>query len=467
MVPDGVLVSRPVAERPVVLVSNRGPVTFRREGDELVATRGAGGLVSGLAPLVAGTGTMWVAAAMTDGDREAAAAGVVEAEGFRVRALAVDPDIYRMAYDVVCNGTLWFLYHGLFDLPRQPRFDQRWREAWAAYRHVNEVFADAVADEAPDGAAVLVQDYHLALVAERLAERRRDVAIVHFSHTPFCTPDLVRVLPGNVGGELLAGMGAARACGFHTRRWAGRFEACCRTVLGTPPRTFVAPLGADPDDIRGVASSAACDAELAGLEDQLGGRRLILRVERVELSKNLLRGFHAYDDLLARHPELRGEVVFAAFVYPSRENLPAYQAYRQEVESLVRRVNERWGTDDWTPTLLDMTDNFPRSVAGLRRYDVLLVNAVSDGLNLVAMEGALVNERAGQLALSREAGAWEGLGELAIGLNPYDLVETADALHTALVMPDAERRRRAEALAARAEARTPADWLDDLMAAAG
>jgi trehalose 6-phosphate synthase len=456
-----------VPDRPVVLVSNRGPVTFTRKDGELVAKRGAGGLVSGLAPLVAGTDAMWIAAAMTDGDREAAAGGVVEAEGFRVRTLAVDPDDYRMTYDVVCNGTLWFLYHNLFDLARQPRFDERWREAWAAYRRVNEAFADAVADEAPDGAAVLVQDYHLALVAERLAERRRDVAIVHFSHTPFCTPDLVRVLPGNVGGELLAGMVAARSCGFHTRRWAARFDACCRSVLGTPPRTFVAPLAPDPDDIRSVAASEACDAELAALDERIGGRRLILRVERMELSKNVLRGFHAFDDLLSRHPELRGEVVFGAFVYPSRESLPAYLAYRQEVESLVRRVNERWGTADWEPVLLDMTDNFPRSVAGLRRSDVLLVNAVSDGLNLVTMEGALVNERAGVLALSREAGAWEELGALAIGLNPYDLVETADALHAALTMPVDERRRRADALALKAAERTPADWLGDLLAAAG
>lgn len=457
-----------VTDRPVVLVSNRGPVTFtRRDDGQLTAKRGAGGLVSGLAPLVAGTGATWVAAAMTDGDREAAEAGVIEAEGMRVRTLAIDPDAYRMAYDVVCNATLWFLHHSLFDLARQPRFDARWREAWSAYREVNAVFADALADEAPEGAAVLVQDYHLGLVAERLAERRRDVAIVHFSHTPFCPPDLIRVLPGGVGGELLAGMAAARACGFHTTRWADRFTACCRSVLGTSPRTFVAPLAPDPDDIRGVAASPACDAELAALDEHLGGRKLILRVERVELSKNLLRGFHAYDDLLARHPELRGEVVFGAFVYPSREGLASYLAYRQEVESLVRHVNERWGTPEWTPILLDTGDNFPRSVAGLRRSDVLLVNAVADGLNLVAKEGALVNERHGLLALSREAGAWEELGELAIGLNPYDVTETADALHLALTMAPDERRQRADALRAAAATRTPADWLDDLLAAAG
>ena len=184
-----------MADRPVVIVSNRGPVSFRRdEHGELVAKRGAGGLVSGIGPLVAGTGATWIAAAMSDADREAAAGGVIEAEGFRVRALDLDPDDFRLAYDVVCNAVLWFVHHGLFETARRPRFDRRWREAWAAYRRVNDAFADAVVADAPDGAAVLIQDYHLCLVAPRVAERRPDLTLVHFSHTPFAPPELLRVL---------------------------------------------------------------------------------------------------------------------------------------------------------------------------------------------------------------------------------------------------------------------------------
>nr|MDP9020813.1 trehalose-6-phosphate synthase [Actinomycetota bacterium] len=209
-----------------------------------------------------------------------------------------------------------------------------------------------------------------------------------------------------------------------------------------------------------------CGAALADMARRVGDRRLIVRVDRIELSKNLLRGFHAFDDLLRTHPEWREQVVFAAFVYPSREGLADYLAYRQEVEGLVRRINETWATPQWTPILYDPSDDFPRSVAGLRRYDVLLVNPVRDGLNLVAKEGPLVNERAGVLVLSRESGAWSELGTAALGIHPFDVAATSDALHTALSMGDGERRRHAGAVRTLAAARTPHDWLAEQLAAA-
>jgi trehalose 6-phosphate synthase len=216
-----------------------------------------------------------------------------------------------------------------------------------------------------------------------------------------------------------------------------------------------------------VAGGAACEAGLASLAETVGDRRLVVRVDRIEPSKNLLRGFHAFDLLLREHPEWRGRVVFAAFVYPSREVLPEYLAYRQETEALAAYVNATWGTSDWTPILLDTTDDFPRSVAGLRRYDVLLVNPVRDGLNLVAKEGPVVNERDGVLVLSREAGVFEELGDDALVINPFDVAATADALHAALTMPAEQRRSRLAGLQAAARRRGPGDWFDDQIRAAG
>ncbi|MCU1462624.1 MAG: alpha,alpha-trehalose-phosphate synthase [Acidimicrobiales bacterium] len=451
----------------MVVVSNRGPLSFTIDDEGgLIARRGAGGLVSSLAPLVRGTGATWMAAAISDGDRAAAGGGVIEAEGFRFRSLAIDPDVYRMAYDVISNGTLWFLHHGLFDLPRRPRIDRRWREAWDAYRHVNHVFARALIDEAPEGATVLVQDYHLALVGTWLAQQRRDLRAVHFTHIPFCGPNALRLLPTDAAEELLVGMASHASCGFHARRWADNYVSCCREVLGLEPSTFVSPLAPDHDDIAAVSDSAACTDEMAWLDGKLGGRKLILRVDRIELSKNLLRGFHAFDDLLQTRPEWRGQVVFGALVYPSREGLVEYLSYRQEVEGLARLVNERWGTADWTPILLDMSDNFPRSVAALKRYDVLLVNPVRDGLNLVAKEGPLLNTNDGVLALSREAGAWEELAPAALEVNPFDVAGTADVLAVALAMSAEERADRAIALRKLVEMRTPRDWFDEQLSAA-
>jgi trehalose 6-phosphate synthase len=452
---------------PVLVISNRGPLSFTFGDDGgLVAKRGGGGLVSSLGPLVRDIGATWMAAAATDADVEAGKEGVIEAEGFKFRSLAVDRDAYQMAYDVVSNGTLWFLHHGLFDLTRRPRLDRRWREAWDAYRQVNLTFARAVIGEAPEGAIVLVQDYHLALVGTWLAQERRDLRAVHFSHIPFCEPGALRVLPSDVAEELLVGMGSHASCGFHSRRWAANFEACCDEVLGFTPATFVSPLSPHYDDITAMAADEACGREQRWVEELKGDRALIVRVDRIEPSKNLLRGFWAFEDLLRTRTEWRGRVVFLALVYPSREGLPEYLAYRQEVESVAKVINDRWARPGWTPICLDTSDNFPRSIAALTRYDVLLVNPVRDGLNLVAKEGAVLNETNGVLALSREAGAWEELGGTALEVNPFDVSGTADVLATALTMAPGERAAHAEALAKAASARVPRNWLDDMLAVA-
>lgn len=436
----------------LVLVSNRGPVSFRRDDDgSLVARRGAGGLVSGLGPLVAGTDAVWLAAAMSEADREAAGAEVTEVEGFRFRALAVEAETYRRYYDEIANTTLWYLHHGLGDRARQPTFDRGWWAAWDAYVEVNRAFAEVVAEVAPPDAVVLVQDLHLYLVATELAERRPDLAAVHFSHTPWAAPDAFAVLPEPVRTAILDGMAAHRGCGFHSARWEQRFRGC-----GGRGHTFVSPLGPDPDDITAVAPAAP---------PEVGDRKVITRVDRIELSKNIVRGFLAYEELLDRRPEWREQVVFAALGYPSREGVADYVAYRREVEAVVTRVNERFGTDGWTPILYDDVDHFPSSVAALRRADVVLVNPVSDGMNLVAKEAALVNERDGVLVLSPMAGAWDELADVAVACDPYDVSQTADALDRALRLDD--RAERFGRWRAAVTARTPEHWLADNLAAAG
>jgi len=459
------------SERSVVIASNRGPLGYRVEDGELVGRRGSGGLVSGLGPLVDDGRATWIAAALSDGDRRAAAEGRPRTDGAAVELLAVDPEDHRLAYDVISNETLWFAHHGLFDLTRDPAFDDEWWDAWAAYRRVNQQFADAVCELSPEGAVVLVQDYHLTLLAPTVTRERPDLSLVHFHHTPFAGPDGMRVLPGAARAELLGSLAAHHACGFHTEAWAANFSA----VLDQwPPQAgsgraavFASSLSTDPDDLRATASSQGCGDQLRAMDEWVGDRRLIVRVDRMELSKNIVRGFRAYDLLLAQRPDLRGSVVFLACCYPSRENVPAYARYRDEVETTAAEVNERWGDDGWQPIVLETDDDYPRSVAALRRYDVLLVNPVRDGLNLVAKEGPLVNERGGQLVLSTEAGAFAELHEAVDAVNPFDLTETARALADALDRPQPERRERAEALRTLVAQRTPADWLADQLAAAG
>jgi trehalose 6-phosphate synthase len=455
-------------ERPIVIVSNRGPVSFGLDPDGVpVAHRGAGGLVSGLAPLVRNTDTLWVAAAMTDGDRVVATQGATSAEGFRVRLLATDDRDWRAHYDTVCNEALWFAHHGLFHPVYEPAWPAGWVDgAWAAHRRVNHAFADAVAEDAPPGAVVLVQDYHLCLVAPTLRARRPDLHLVHFSHTPFAPPRWLRMLPDVARAELLVGMAAHHACGFHTRRWAA---ACAAPALaaGAPPApTFVAPLGPDPTDLAATAGSDAFAAAGRAMDALAGDRQLIVRVDRIELSKNVLRGFDAYAALLEAEPERRGRVVFGAYVYPSRLGVAAYDRYRTAVDARVAEINQRFGTPDWTPIAYDPTDDYPRSMAALARADVVLVNPISDGLNLVAKEAMVLNERGGRLVLSPECGAWEELGDHAYRADPFDVGATAEALAAALDAPPDEAAERAAALREASLARSPAHWLADQLAAA-
>jgi trehalose 6-phosphate synthase len=317
---------------------------------------------------------------------------------------------------------------------------------------------------------VLVQDYHLALVGPRLRALRPDVRSVHFMHTPWCDPDGLRPLPDDVAAHIVGGIAGHHASTFHTRRWAAKFETSCRVVLGSEanPSIGVTPLAADAGDLALAAASPGCAKARDEFRESVGDRKLLVRVDRIELSKNILRGFHAYDDLLERYPEWRGRVVFAALLYPSREGLAEYLSYRQEVVGLVARLNDKWSTGDWTPILMKTSDDYLRSVAALQLADVVLVNPIRDGLNLVAFEGVLVSEQASALVLSTEAGAWEQLGDAgAIGINPFDVSATADAVHSALTMESREREERHARLRSVVTGRTSRDWLREQLAAAG
>ncbi len=458
-----------------VLVSNRGPLAFHLVEGRPEPTTAGGGLAGALRPLVAGTGATWVAAALGEADRAAASLGMMVDEGIRIELVEADPELFAMAYNLVSNGTLWFCHHHLFDAPRRPRIDWRWGEAWDAYRELNQLFALRLAKVAPEGGRVLVQDYHLALVATELVRLRPDLRTAHFTHTPFAAPPILRMLPDAAREELLSGMAAFGACGFHSQRWASAYRAGLSELevgsagyLGPNP-TFVSPLSVDPERLTAAAADDAVTEANTRIDEWVGDpdRQVIVRVDRMELSKNLLRGFWAFDELMEREPRRRGRVVFVAVAYPTRQGLPEYLAYQNEVESTVARINERWATQDWTPIVLDVEDDYNRSMAALTRYDVLLVNPVRDGLNLVAKEGPLVNRRHGVLALSREAGAFDELGPACLEVNPFDVSATATQLGRALDFGADERAAMDDALVTRIRARRPADWLDDQLAAVG
>jgi trehalose 6-phosphate synthase len=452
-----------------VVVSNRGPLTFRADADgALLGVPAGGGLASSLHRILAGTGTTWASVTMGAADREAVAQGRMHEDGLDLVPVIVGDDTYRMAYDVVANSTLWYCHHHMWDLPLRPRFDRHWHQAWEGYRAYNRAMADAVVARAAPGGTVLVQDYHFSLLGRMLADQRPDLRTVHFLHTPFAAPAILAVLPDDVRAELLDGMAGYGACGFHCHEWEAGFRACYDAAGLTVPTTFVAPLGPEADVIEAEAAAPACAAALDALRAEVGARRMIVRSDRLEPSKNIVRGMLAFEELLLAHPEWRDEVVHVALAYPSRQGLAEYLAYGADVEHTAERINHAHGSASWTPILLSVRDDWARSLAALSSSDVLLVNPVRDGLNLVAKEGPLLNRVDGVLVLSTEAGAYEELAPAgALGINPFDVSGTADALHAALTMPADERARRAASLRASVRARSAADWWDDQLAAAG
>ncbi|MFD9860789.1 alpha,alpha-trehalose-phosphate synthase (UDP-forming) [Streptomyces alboflavus] len=450
----------------VLVASNRGPVTYSLGADgTLDAKRGGGGLVSGLSAVGDEADALWVCAALGEGDREAVRRGVGEPG---VRMLDIDADVHAAAYNGVANSVLWFVHHMLYQTPLEPAFGPEFRAQWAAYETYNRAFADALAGEAAPGAAVLVQDYHLALVPGMLRELRPDLRIGHFSHTPWAPVDYFRLLPDDIAEQLLRGMLGADRLGFLTGRWADAFTACCVAVLGgtSGTRIGVHGLGADADFLRERARRADVEERLAALREQIGpDRRVIVRVDRTELSKNIVRGLRAYEQLLADRPEWRGRVVHVAFAYPSRQDLAVYRDYTTEVSRVADAINSAYGTEGWTPVVLHVKDDFARSLAAYRLADVALVNPIRDGMNLVAKEVPVVSDEGCVLVLSREAGAHEELSEDALTVNPYDVSATSVALHEALLMPPAERAERTKRLAAAATALPPTQWfLDQLQA---
>jgi trehalose 6-phosphate synthase len=469
----------------VVIASNRGPISFRRLDDGSVASsRGGGGLVSGMAGLGSDGNVLWVCAALSGTDRDVAGAAPdhrIDRAGYDtggpVAMLPIDPDTVDRAYNTIANTTLWYLHHGL-DHPQPIVYDEAWRADWAAYLRYNDAFAAAIADAASVDARVLVQDYHLTVLPAMLRRRRPDLRISHFSHTPWASPQVFSTLPADVAGELLTGMLGADSLGFHSPRWAREFIDCCVEVLqardlqdavgygGHVTQVRVHPLGVDPTPLRERASQDDVANRRRGLVTELAGLRAIVRVDRTEPSKNIARGLEAVRDLLVRYPEHRGTVVHLALEYPSRQDIEDYRLYTEQIQALAAEINRDLATPGWTPIRLEIRNDYPSSLATLAIADVVLINPVRDGMNLVAKEAALLTDDA-VLVLSQEAGAADQMAESALLVDPYDVTATADALHAALVMSAEERARRHAGLVDAAVTLQPKEWLREQLDALG
>jgi trehalose 6-phosphate synthase len=463
-------------------------VSYGRDANGLrVARRGGGGLVTALRSLVARHDVTWIASAMTDEDRAVAEehGGTAFAETardgspYRLRLVAHDPTAYDWYYNVVSNPTLWFLQHSMWDLTQSPDVDLGLHNAWFnGYVPINEDFAAAVLSELERDSdqAVFFHDYHLYLAPRVVRDAAPGALLSHFVHIPWPQSDYWTVLPAHLRSAVHEGLLANDVVGFHAHRWRRNFVRSCEDVLGAQlegddvlvnegRRTLVSahPISVDPSEFDELKESEAV-LEQERLLVETRPERLVLRVDRTDPSKNVVRGFRAFGLFLEYHPELHGRVAMLALLDPSRQDIPEYSEYLGAIQRESRAVNDRFQFDGWVPIRVEIADNFPQAVAAYKQFDVLLVNAVFDGLNLVAKEAPLVNTRDGVLVLSENAGVHEEIGEWALTVNPFDIYGQAQAIYEALELPAGERRHRAEAIRAHVRENDVETWIEAQLA---
>ncbi|MBN1119463.1 MAG: trehalose-6-phosphate synthase [Anaerolineae bacterium] len=454
----------------IVIASNRGPFSFQQEENgSFTVRRGSGGLVTALGSLAERYQVLWVAAAMSDEDRRWAQSNeekIQHVEGIYLRLIQPDPDAYELYYNQIANPLLWFIQHQLWDIPRSPTINaetwQAWRDGYAA---VNRQFAETIADSVKHTdhpVIVFPQDYHLYLVSGYLRQMLGDrVQIQPFLHIPWPGPDAWRILPKGMRDAMLYSLLGSDRIGFQTQRDAFNFVQTCRFYLpdahslgsrnsinyaGRKIEAKAYPISVDVEQLESLVEEPEVRLLRSQVLNNTGDRKLILRVDRVEPSKNILRSLVAYRALLENHPEHHDRVQMLALLVPSRMEVYEYQNYLREIMAEAGMINAEFSDELWEPVRVVVGENYHRAVAALQLYDVLMVNPLADGMNLVAKEGVLVNQRDGVLLLSEDAGAFYELGEHALIVPPFDIYSTMEAIHEALNMSEDERHRRAEAL---------------------
>jgi trehalose 6-phosphate synthase len=458
-----------ISQEPLIIIaSNRGPFSFKKKGRGFSVERGAGGLVTALGALAERHEVLWVASAMSEDDRawSRQREGRVErVEGIRLKLVEPTLENYEGYYNEIANPLLWFIQHQLWDTPRTPSITEQTWSAWEnGYKPVNKLFATAIAEAAKDAnrpVIVLPQDYHLYMVPHYLRKMVGDsVQIQPFVHIPWPGPDAWRILPQPMRDSLLKSLLVSDRVGFQTEKDAFNFVQTCRFYLGAHAYgrrdaveykgrdvgAITYPISVDVEKMKQLAGEQVTQLERSQLLNSVGDRQVILRVDRVEPSKNNLRGFQAYRALLEKYPEHRGKIQFLALLVPSRMEVGEYQNYLGEIMAEAGTINAQYSDSIWEPVRIILGDNYQRAIAAMQMYDVLLVNPLADGMNLVAKEGVLVNRKNGVLVLSEYAGAFYELGEHALIVSPFDVYGTAEALHQGLTMPEIERESKASAL---------------------
>ena len=461
-----------LARRSLIVASNRGPVEHQMNPEGLPeARRGSGSIVTALSALAQSAEFTWVSSAMGEGDRVISNNG----QGPRIRSplpghqinlrYVVTPRrVHHKYYNVICNPLLWFLQHYMWNPPYNPNVDSSIHDAWTSgYIRVNQAFARTVIEEAQESRlppVVIGHDYHLYLMPGLVRKEIPEAIIQHFIHIPWPTPRYWQMIPRYIITQICSSLCDADVVGFQTPQDRQSFldsveeflpEAAVDRVRHLvsfgehSTQVKVYPISINVAEVQSIASSPRV-LEYESRLRPLCNDTTIVRIDRAEPNKNVIRGFRAFELLLSRHPELHRKVTFLAFLVPSRTHIRQYQRYMDEIQQIIDQVNRTFGDAEWQPVRAFMENNYTQAIAGMKLYDVLLTNNIIEGMNLVAKEGPVVNCRDGVLVLSESSGAYHQLRKGALSVSPTDIEGTMETLYQAIQMPPEERKQRAQEL---------------------
>ena len=464
------------AKRPFILVSNRGPVEHQMSGDgRPEARRGSGSVVTAYSQMAQDFEFTWVASAMGEGDRLVSDHGrsphlksPLPGHQINLKYVVTPRRVYHKYYNVLCNPLLWFLQHYMWNPPYNPNVDAAVHDAWeTGYIPVNQAFANAVIEEATvfsktheKAPIVISHDYHLYLMPEFVRQGVPDAVIQHFVHIPWPTPQYWHMIPDYITRRICESLCATDILGFQT---LGDVRCFLDTVDEFIPDTIVDrnnhtviwngrttsvkfyPLSINVEEVQRIANSPRALEYESKLSSDTGEINIV-RIDRAEPNKNVIRGFRAYELMLNRYPELKGKVKFLAFLVPSRTHIRQYKRYMDEIHQVIQQINNNHGTPEWQPIVPFIENNYTQAIAGMKLYDVLLVNTIIEGMNLVAKEGPVVNSRNGVIVLSHSSGVYQQLSDGVVSISPTDIEGTMEALHQAITMSAEDRKIKAEKL---------------------
>jgi trehalose 6-phosphate synthase len=463
-----------------IIVSNRGPVEYYLQPDNKYYSRyGSGGLVTALLGAVQQHCVAWIALTMTEQDRlgfemnhQVTNNLPLLLDNVALRLLSVPQEVYNSYYFSISNRILWFAQHALLEPAMSTTFTQKTRDDWEkGYCAVNKIVAEAVIRELKKWGSqipVIFQDYQLYLAAKQVRAAFPDAHLGHIIYIPWPDGRYLGMLPEYMIQSIYQSMTMNDIIGFQTQNdarnflngatsfladaqviWDNTTESRIGTLFRHERETHVHlyPVPLSRQYLHSMMQLYETNDVIRDLRSKMilnPTRQLILRVDRVEPTKNIIRGFQAYEHMLQLHPELQGNVIFLALLVPSRENLTEYSSYEGYIRDIIEHINTKYGREDWQPVIAIFGNNRVRALISLQYYDVLLVNPLIDGMNLVVKEGGILNERSGVIVLSRTTGVHDTLGNHVLSITPLDISATADALYRALTMSPEERKRRGD-----------------------